>query len=223
VTPVGVTPVGVTPVGAPGKALTPADFAKATGVSRETLARLEGYAALLVKWQKTINLVARDSLGDLWRRHMLDSAALWPLIPTDSRVLVDLGSGAGFPGLVLAILGVPDTHLIESDARKCAFLGEAARLFAPNPVRVHRGRIESLDAIPADVVTARALTGLDNLLDYAQRFVKPAGVCLFPKGAKAEDELTLAGQRWTMTAERFPNPADSSGILLRIKELNRRP
>ncbi len=87
--------------------LTPAGFAAATGVSRETLERLEGYAALLVKWQKAINLVARDSLRDLWRRHMLDSAAIWPLIPRNSRVLVDLGSGAGFPGLVLAILGVP--------------------------------------------------------------------------------------------------------------------
>lgn len=204
-------------------ALTGADFAKAIGVSRETLARLEGYAALLVKWQKTINLVARDSLADLWRRHMLDSAALWPLIPAGSQVLVDLGSGAGFPGLVLAILGVPEVHLVESDTRKCAFLGEAARLFAPNSVQVHRGRIETIDPIPADVVTARALASLDELLDYAQRFLGPAGVCLFPKGAKAEDELTLAGQRWTMTAERFPNPADSSGILLRIKELHRRP
>ncbi len=200
-----------------------ADFAKATGVSRETLARLEGYAGLLTKWQKTINLVANDSLGDLWRRHMLDSAALWPLIPAGSRILVDLGSGAGFPGLVLAILGVPEVHLVESDARKCAFLGEAARLFAPNPVHIHRGRIESVKPIPADVVTARALASLDKLLDYAQPFLKPDGVCLFPKGAKAEDELTLAGQSWTMTTERFPNPADSSGILLRIKELYRRP
>lgn len=204
-------------------ALTGADFAKATSVSRETLARLEGYAALLLKWQKTINLVARDSLADLWRRHMLDSAALWPLIPPGSQILVDLGSGAGFPGLVLAILGVPEVHLVESDARKCAFLGEAARLFAPGLVKIHRGRIESIDPIPADVVTARALSSLDELLDYAQRFLRPAGVCLFPKGARAEDELTLAGQRWTMTAERFPNPADSSGILFRIKELHRRP
>ena len=203
--------------------MTPADFAAATGVSRETLARLEGYAALLVKWQKTINLVANDSLGDLWRRHMLDSAALWPLVPADSRILVDLGSGAGFPGLVLAILGMAEVHLIESDARKCAFLREAARLFAPNPVQIHRARIESIDPISADVVTARALSSLDNLLDYAEKFLKPGGVCLFAKGARAEDELTLAGQRWTMAAERFPNPADSSGIVLRIKELNRRP
>jgi 16S rRNA (guanine527-N7)-methyltransferase len=199
--------------------LTPAGFAAATGVSRETLERLEGYAALLAKWQKAINLVARDSLGDLWRRHMLDSAALWPLIPENNRVLVDLGSGAGFPGLVLAILGAPEVHLVESDARKCAFLSEAARLFVPHPVKIHRGRIESVEPIVADVVTARALADLDTLLGYASRFLKPEGVCLFLKGRQAGDELTLASQRWTMTTERFPNPAESSGIILRIKGL----
>jgi 16S rRNA (guanine527-N7)-methyltransferase len=200
--------------------LTPAGFAAATGVSRETLERLEGYAALLAKWQKAINLVARDSLADLWRRHMLDSAAIWPLIPQNSRVLVDLGSGAGFPGLILAILGVPEVHLVESDARKCAFLSEAARLFAPQPVKVHRGRIETIEPVAADVVTARALADLDTLLGYAKPFVKPDGVCLFLKGRQAGDELTLASQRWTMTTERFPNPAEPSGIILRIKGLH---
>src|SRR5262249_46335936 len=201
--------------------LTPAAFAEATGVSRETLGRLEGYAALLAKWQKAINLVAGDSLSDLWRRHMLDSAALLPLIPEGSRVLVDLGSGAGFPGLVLAILGVPEVHLVESDARKCAFLTEGARLFAPSSVRVHRGRIEDIEPIVADVVTARALADLDRLLGFAARFLRPDGVCLFLKGKSAADELTLASQTWTMAVERFPNPAESSGIILRIKDLHR--
>lgn len=202
-----------------GPALDPAGFAAATGVSRETLARLEGFAGLLVKWQKAINLVAKDSLPDLWRRHMLDSAALWPLIPAGSRTLADLGSGAGFPGLVLAIMGFPEVHLIESDARKCVFLAEAARLFAPGAVTIHRGRIEAIPEFAADVVTARALADLDTLLGYAARFLKPEGVCLFLKGRRAEDELTLAGQRWTMTVERFPNPAEISGIILRIKDL----
>jgi 16S rRNA (guanine527-N7)-methyltransferase len=196
-----------------------AGFAAASGVSRETLGRLEGYAALLIKWQKAINLVANDTISDLWRRHMLDSAALWPFLPQQARVLVDLGSGAGFPGLVLAIMGFPEVHLVESDTRKCAFLSEAARLFAPGKVSVHRGRIESVAPIAADVVTARALADLDTLLGYAARFLRPEGVCLFLKGRKAEDELTLAGQRWTMTVERFPNPAESSGLILRIKGL----
>ena len=205
---------------APGP-LSPADFAAAANVSRETMVRLEGYDALLGKWQKAINLVARDSLGDLWRRHMLDSAVLWPLIPKNSKVLVDLGSGAGFPGLVLAILGMPQVHLIESDGRKCAFLTEVARLFSPNPVKIHHGRIESVESVAADVVTARALADLDTLLTYSGRFLRPDGVCLFPKGKTAEDDLTLASQRWTMRVERFANPAESSGIILRIKGLHR--
>lgn len=198
-----------------------AAFAGHTGVSRETLERLEGYAALLTKWQKAINLVAPDSLPDLWRRHMLDSAGLFPLIPSGARTLVDLGSGAGFPGLVLAIMGVPEVNLLESDARKCAFLSEAARLFAPGRVTVHRGRIEAAPPIAADVVTARALAELPKLLGYAARFLGPDGICLFLKGRRVEDELTLAGQTWTMTADRLPNPAESSGIILRIKGLAR--
>jgi 16S rRNA (guanine527-N7)-methyltransferase len=183
------------------------------------LSRLEGFADLLRKWQRSINLVAAGTLPELWRRHMLDSAALFPLIPPGTRVLVDFGSGAGFPGLVLAILGVPEVHLIDSDARKCAFLTEAARLFAPT-AKVHRGRIEAIPPIPADVVTARALAELDQLLGLAERFLKPDGICLFLKGARAEDELTQARQRWRMAAEAFPNPADSSGKILRIKDLS---
>jgi 16S rRNA (guanine527-N7)-methyltransferase len=152
---------------------------------------------------------------------MLDSAALWPLVPAEARSLVDLGSGAGFPGLVLAILGFPKVHLIESDARKCAFLGEAARRFAPGQVTVHRARIEAIPAFTVDVVTARALADLDMLLGYASRFLGPAGICLFLKGRRTADELTLARQRWTMAVEGFPNPAESSGTILRIKDLHR--
>ena len=183
------------------------------------MTRLEGLSDLLRKWQRSINLVAAGTLPELWRRHMLDSAALFPLIPGGARTLVDLGSGAGFPGLVLAILGVPEVHLIDSDARKCAFLAEAVRHFAPT-AKVHRGRIGSIPPIPADVVTARALAQLDELLGHAQRFLKPDGICLFLKGARAEDELTQARQRWTMVSEAFPNPADITGKVLRIKDLS---
>ncbi len=183
------------------------------------MTRLEGFAGLLAKWQRSINLVAAGTLPDIWRRHMLDSAALFPLIPAGARTLVDLGSGAGFPGLVLAIMGVPEVHLLDSDARKCAFLTEAARHFAPG-AKVHRGRIEAIPPIPADIVTARALAELDELLGHAKRFLKPDGVCLFLKGSRVEDELTRARQRWRMAVEVFPNPADGSGKILRIKDLS---
>jgi 16S rRNA (guanine527-N7)-methyltransferase len=205
--------------------LTPEGFAAATGVSRETLAALTRYAELLAKWQAKINLVSADSLADLWSRHMLDSAQLFPLLPAGSRVLVDLGSGAGFPGLVLAILGVPEVHLIESDARKCAFLIEAARLAglmpSQNPV-IHRARIEAVPAFAADVVTARACAPLDRLLAHAERFLGPQSVCLFPKGAQVEDELTAEGN-WRMTVERFPSLTDSLGTILRIGQITRGP
>src|SRR5437660_9171448 len=135
--------------------LSPAEFAAATGVSRETLPRLDAYAELLRRWSPRINLVAASTLDDLWRRHFLDSAQLLPLIPAAARNLVDLGSGAGFPGLVLAILGVPGVELVEADARKCAFLREAART-AGATVRIHQARIDSLPARAFDVITARA-------------------------------------------------------------------
>ena len=148
-------------------ALTPDGFAALTGVSRETLARLEAYAELLKRWSGRINLVSRNTLGDLWRRHFLDSAQLLPFIPDKARSLVDLGSGAGFPGLVLAILGVQGVALIESDKRKCVFLREAARI-ATAPAKIVDSRIETVKPHPVDVVTARAQSQRIDRLAFAQ-------------------------------------------------------
>jgi 16S rRNA (guanine527-N7)-methyltransferase len=198
----------------------PLEFQRRTDVSRETLARLETYAALLRKWQKAINLVSRDSLADLWRRHMLDSAQLFPLLPENSRTLVDLGSGAGFPGLVLAALGVPEVHLVESDARKCAFLREAARALDV-AVRIHNCRAEDMPAMAADVITARALASLPDLLDLAGRFIGPHTICLFLKGKGVDEELTRAGERWSMTLARQSSASDPSGTILRLEHVHR--
>src|SRR5215470_7749459 len=146
--------------------LTPEAFAAATAVSRETLDGLRRYADLLVKWQRSINLVAADSLDDLWRRHMLDSAQLYRLLPPGDCRIIDLGSGAGFPGLVLAAMGARDVHLVESDSRKCVFLAEAARACGlqaeTNPVS-HRPRLEQLRGLTADVGAARACAPLERL------------------------------------------------------------
>jgi 16S rRNA (guanine527-N7)-methyltransferase len=200
--------------------MTALEFQRRTDVSRETLARLETYAALLRKWQKAINLVSRDSLADLWRRHMLDSAQLLPLLPKNTRVLVDLGSGAGFPGLVLAALGVPEVHLIESDARKCAFLREAARALDVT-VQIHNCRAEEMPAMAADVVTARALASLPDLLDLAERFIASHTICLLLKGKGADEELTRAGERWNMTLTRQSSASDPSGTILRLEHVHR--
>lgn len=197
-----------------------AAFQAATGVSRETRERLEAYAALLVRWQKAINLVGPKTLPDLWRRHMLDSAQLRPLVPDDTLCLVDLGSGAGFPGLVLAIMGVTNVHLIESDARKAAFLREAARI-TETKITVHATRIETVEGLAADVVTARAFAPLDRLLESASRFWQPETVGLFLKGQDIDAELTTAAKCWRFQAERFPSRSDPSGVILRVGGLAR--
>src|SRR5262245_7492694 len=198
----------------------PADLAADVDVSRETIDRLSAYAALLVKWQSRINLVSAATLADLWRRHMLDSAQLFPLLPPNTQAVVDLGSGAGFPGLVLAILGVPEVHLIESDQRKCVFLAEAARAAGANAV-IHNQRIESMTGLSVGAVTARACAPLDKLVSYAQKFLWHDGKALFLKGATVEEELTAARKLWQMEAERFPSASDPTGCILRIGQVQR--
>ncbi len=201
-------------------ALTPEGFAAEVNVSRETLARLRLYAGLLEKWQKAINLVGRSTLPDLWRRHMLDSAQLQALAPPAATTWVDLGSGAGFPGLVLAILGVGTVHLIESDSRKCTFLREVARQTA-TAVAIHNCRIEAVAPFRADVITARALAPLGQLLDWGSRFAGADTIGLFLKGQDAENELTLAAKSWTIPVERLPSRSDPSGTVLRVKGFSR--
>jgi 16S rRNA (guanine527-N7)-methyltransferase len=184
------------------------------GVSRETRERLNTYADLLRKWQRSINLVGPRTIDDLWNRHFTDSAQLLPLIPPSARVLVDFGSGAGFPGLVLAILGVSQVHLIESDQRKATFLREVARATG-TPVTVHAKRIEQVAPFPADVVSARALAPLGDLLGFAAPFLHPDSLCLFPKGQMAEDELTAASRTWNINVDRIQSVTDPSATILR--------
>jgi 16S rRNA (guanine527-N7)-methyltransferase len=205
--------------------LTPEQFAAEANVSRDTLERLRAYAALLTKWQAAINLVGRDTLDDLWRRHMLDSAQLVRYLPPGTRIVTDLGSGAGFPGLVLAIVADVHVHLVESIGRKTAFLQEAARRTGAR-VTIHRARIEAITPWPCDAVTARALASLSTLLEFAAPFLHPATpdvdpVCLFLKGAQVEQELTDARKSWKLAIERFPSLAEPAGCVLRIRGVSR--
>jgi len=202
----------------------PAEFQAATHVSRETLAKLKLYASLLQDWNARINLVSARSLEDVWRRHMLDSAQLVPLIPESASSLVDLGAGAGFPGLVLAVLMAESRPfrvvLYEAIAKKCRFLTEIANRLGLT-VEIRNARIEAAKPEPFDVVTARACASLKQLLAYAAPFQGKTTTCLFLKGQSVEAELDEACKSWDMKVDRYPSRSDPSGVVLKIQGLSR--
>jgi 16S rRNA (guanine527-N7)-methyltransferase len=200
--------------------LTAEGFARLTNVSRETLGRLEDYVRLLTAWNARINLVGRNTIGEVWLRHILDSGQLMHFYVPPARRLVDLGSGAGLPGLILSILGVPEVHLIESDRRKAVFLAEAIRLTRA-PAVLHVKRIEQVAPFAADIVTARALAPLTETLELAAPFIGPRTICLFHKGRNVATELTEAAKSWNMLAEPLPSIADKSGSILRVEGVSR--
>ncbi len=202
--------------------MTPAAFQRKTGVADTVLANLTIYAALLRKWQAKINLVGPATLPHLWTRHMLDSAQLFTLIPPGARV-VDLGSGAGFPGLVLAIMGAGTAqyHLVESDQRKAAFLREVNRETQAGAI-IHSARIEMIAPLEADVVTSRALAPLNKLLFLADHHLLSTGKGIYPKGRRWVEELTAAQKDWTMALETHPSQSDASGRILELSEIRKR-
>lgn len=188
------------------------------GVSRETADRLAVYVDLLLRWQRTINLISPKDVEHVWTRHLADSLQLAPLIPKDTIRGIDLGSGAGLPGLVLAIATGVSFDLVESDQRKAAFLREAARLTAA-PAVVHSVRIEAAVLRPARLITARALAPLPVLLRWAYPLLAPNGACVFPKGQNVEDELTGAANQWHMQVRRTASRTNPSATILCISEI----
>lgn len=204
-----------------GRPLGVRDFQHITGASATDIERLSAYLAVLRRWQQRINLVGDSTLADPWRRHVLDSAQLAPLLPPGRPRVIDLGSGAGFPGLVLAILTPARVLLVESDARKCAFLFEAARVTGVS-VDIANARIESLPPAAYDVVSARALAPLRKLLDYAGKLLAPNGSCLFLEGRTWRDELTRGAEIWKMRATPISSRSDPTGVVLKIDDLSRR-
>ncbi|MCB1883854.1 MAG: 16S rRNA (guanine(527)-N(7))-methyltransferase RsmG [Geminicoccaceae bacterium] len=199
----------------------PAEIVAALGVSRETLDRLRVYLDLLFRWNRAINLVGRSTLADPWRRHVLDSAQLHPLLPPAAGTLIDLGSGAGLPGLVLAVMeSMAEVHLVESDGRKAQFLREAARATGCGHVRVHAERIEDLN-LKAGAITARALAPLPRLLELAAPLMREGATCLFLKGRSLARELTEAGETWTMDADVRTSLVDPDGRILILKGIRR--
>jgi 16S rRNA (guanine527-N7)-methyltransferase len=188
-------------------------------VSHETKQKLEIYHALLVKWQKAINLVSPATLADAARRHFMDSTQLLPLIPDKNTTLADLGSGAGFPGMVLAILGVKDVHLVESDLRKSLFLREVARE-TDTTITVHNRRIEDCHIPQVGIITARALAPLTELLGHMSQLAASRNtIGLFLKGAQTSDEIEAARKKWDFAAELIPSITDNHGKVIKINNL----
>ncbi len=178
----------------------------------DTEERLRLYADLLASWTRRINLVSTSDRAVIWTRHVADSLRLLPLLPPGAARAIDLGSGGGLPGLVLAIAAGIPFDLVESDQRKAAFLREAARVTAA-PVRVHAARIESCGLLPAPLVTARALAPLPALLALAVPLLAPGGTLLFPKGARAAAELAAARTEWSFELRQH-GTAESPVLLL---------
>jgi len=194
-------------------------------VSRETSERLKTLAELLVKWNPRINLVSKSTISELWTRHILDSTQVFTLSPTGTPHWVDIGSGGGFPGLVIALMcdepGAPEkVTLIESDQRKCAFLRTVLRETGVQAT-VLTERIEQADPQGATVLSARALADLSLLFEFSERHLASNGVALFPKGANWKKEVTSAKESWSFQVDAVQSKTEQQAVILKIGELQR--
>ena len=188
------------------------------GVPRETAEQLQRFAALLQKWTRSINLVSQGDRDHLWPRHIGDSLRFVPLIPAGARRGMDLGSGAGFPGLVVALASGIPFDLVEADSRKAAFLIEAQRVTGA-PVQVHCTRIEDLSLPRVPLITARALAPLPALVAHAHRLLAPGGTALFAKGVHAGEEIAQAEKHWRMQIRRFDHPGNAGSTILAVTDI----
>ena len=192
-------------------------------VSRETFSKLEAFADLVRKWNPKINLVSKNSLDDLWQRHILDSVQVFELAEGEGH-WVDLGSGGGFPGIVVAILNQEaqtfQVTMVESDQRKCAFLRTAIRELSLTAL-VKTERIEQLDGLEADILSARALADLTQLLDFTELHLNPDGIVLFPKGQNWQSEDSDAKKVWTYALEAIESKTNPAAAIMKIKDIAR--
>lgn len=201
-------------------------FIKKYNVSRETFDKLKTYEALLHEWQAKFNLVSNSSLEDAWNRHFLDSAQLFQYIPSNAKILLDFGSGAGFPGMVIAIMAAEKTPylnvgLIESTTKKTLYLNEVAQQTQTN-VNIFNQRIESIKPIRADVITSRALASLDELFCYVYKFCSVKSTCIFPKGKKYLEEIAEAEKFWSFDCQVKDSDQSDEGKILLITNLSKK-
>jgi 16S rRNA (guanine527-N7)-methyltransferase len=201
------------------------ELVEGLNVSRETIAALHGFQTLVQRWNPAINLVSKASLSQLWSRHILDSAQIFTFCPAHAQSWADLGSGGGFPGIVIAILAkelMPDLRLtlVESDARKATFLRQAVQAFSL-PVTVQCRRIESVEPLRADVLSARALASLLDLLGFAERHLAPGGTAIFLKGERFPEEVAEARKTWAFDVDLQPSLSEAKAAILVIRNIRR--
>lgn len=201
------------------------NFCDTYNVSRETFDKLKHYQSMLIEWQAKFNLVSSNTLEDAWNRHFLDSAQLFSLIPNQAKILYDFGSGAGFPGMVLAIMANEkrpelQVSLIESTTKKTLYLN-AVKAETDTNVTILNERIEKLQLPQADVITSRAMASLTELLGYAYRFCKKESVCIFPKGKKYAEELAEAHKHWKFKCQIIASTQSDEGKILVITDLSK--
>lgn len=192
-----------------------------TNVSRETFSKLNELGEMLLKWNKSINLISKNhsNADDIWRRHIIDSAQLLKYIPDDAKIITDFGSGAGFPGIVLAIIGGYEAHLVESDQRKCAFLTQVGAALKLN-IKVHNERIENITPWESDVLTARALASLDELLKLTEKFLDKTKISVFLKGKNIIEEIEGASKNRNIEYKLHPSISDDSGNIIIITKIS---
>ena len=198
------------------------DFLNATEVSPEVLDKLHHFHARLVEWNPKINLVSASTLPDAWRRHFLDSAQLYPIYKHsgDNLTMADLGSGPGFPGMVLAIMGAPNVSLIERDTRKAAFLRTIAAE-TKTPIELLNLNIKDIQGKQFDVITSRALADLNELLELSEHLRKPSTHCLFLKGKNLDAELAIAQKEWVMEIRKMESVTDDEAFIVRLTDIKR--
>lgn len=189
-------------------------------VSRETIEKLEIYISLLQQWNKKINLVSQQGMDQVWKRHVYDSFQLIRYLDSSVKSIADLGSGGGFPGLILALSTDIPVILIESDMRKTIFLREVLRQ-TKTQATVLCQRIENVNAISADVVTARALTSLTQLLKFSKNILNKNGYCLFLKGRSVNLEIEEAQKNWKINYKTFSSQTNADGVIVKINQFER--
>lgn len=195
------------------------EIRKFHNLTESQIKNLEDFVILLLQENQKFNFIGKSTIDEIWNRHILDSAQLIRFIENKNARFADFGTGAGFPGIILSILGIKEIHLVEKAFRKCDFLRKS-KLLSQNRVFIHQAKLEELSVAEFDCITSRALAPLDKLLNYSTKFLKKDGFCLFLKGKNLKQELELAKKQFSFNYELYPSLTSQEGNIIKISQIN---